>query len=59
MTLTTYFDLVKEHLGILGVAESDFELYYQKASEISAQSYQLEIDQFSQSVAGGISLRVL
>ena len=59
MNLTQFTTLVKEHLAKLGVEEQNFELYYRRSGEMSAESYRCEVDKFSQSAAGGISLRVL
>lgn len=59
MNLIQFTDLIKAHLADLGVEEQNFELYYRRSSEMSAESYQCEVDKFSQSAAGGISLRVL
>ena len=59
MNLTEFTRLIQERLKTLGVEEHNFELYYRRSSEMSAESYQCEIDKFSQSAAGGISLRVL
>ncbi len=59
MNLTNFTALIKEHLAALGVDSQNFELYYRRSAEMSAESYHCEVDKFSQSAAGGISLRVL
>lgn len=57
MKMNEFYTQIKSLLNEQGVTQ--FELYYKRDASADVAAYQGEIDQFSQSDCGGVSLRVI